>query len=320
MAEIHYFDRKLNSMPLTKKNLNRVRNKKVWIDLQRPKEKDIEIIRRRFKLHPTTIEDIKTHNTRIKIEEFKKYLFIVMYDIIEKKDSLQQFEIDLILGKDFLITHHGQKLEEFGEELDELKRNSKKLSNHFVIGPDKIMHDIMDKVVAHYFPIAEKLNDKIYDIEETVAERADKETLAQITALRKKIVILKRILDPQNEKITRLAKSKDKFIRQDTMPYIRDLNDDIIRLAEMNESHRDSVRAIYETYMSTISYNLNEIMKILSIVGAIMLPLTFITGLFGMNFRFMPGLNHWLGFWIVCLVMIFLGVAMLMAFQRKGWI
>lgn len=319
MAEIHYYDNKLSTLPLTKRNLNRVKNKRLWIDLQRPNDKDIELVKRKFKLHPTTVEDIKSHNTRIKVEEFRYYLFIVMYDISERNSELHHNEIDIIIGRDFIITIHPQKLEELQEELDQLKVNNKKLTNHFILGTDRILHDIIDKVTAHYFPIMDRLNDEIDELEETIAENVDKKTLARIINLRKKTVIIKKILNPQKEKISFLAKTKHKFINEESMPYFRDLNDDVIRLAEMNDSFRETINSVYETYMSSISYNMNEIIKILSIISTIMLPLTFITGIFGMNFNYMPWVRDHMGFWFSIAIMVIIGVGMMIFFQKKRW-
>jgi len=303
-------------MALNEENLKKVRNRKIWIDLKEPSEREIELVKKKFRLHPTTVEDIKSHNSRSKVEEFPSYLSVVVYDIIKKRKELESSEIDLIIGKNFIITASEGEI----KELEELKKNRKRLSRLLLEGSDAMLYFIVDRVMGNYIPILEKIDDKIDDLEDDVTKDTSKDVLNRIMEVRSRVILIKRLIHPQRERIGMLAKGEFKYIREQKLPYFRDLYDDTYRITETVDSAREGLNSVYDVYMSAISYNTNEVMKILSIAATIVMPLTFITGIYGMNFRHMPGLDNVWGFWITMLSMGFLVLLMLVFFKRRQWI
>lgn len=319
MGYIHYYDKELVNVALTEQNLLNVRKKesRFWIDLEDPTNKELDLLKRKLKIHPTTIEDLKAHNSRTKIEEFKKYLVIVMYNVIEKNGDLKQIETDLIIGRNFVITTHSHIIENIKAE----KKNQKKLTRLFRGGSDIFLHYIMDNIINHYMPIVEEIDEEIDVLEDQVSDHADKKILERIIKIKRKVIFIKRTMYPLKEKTDILARKEGyKFISKEALPYFRDLHDNAVRLAERIDTCREGSNSLFETYMSSISYSMNEVMKILSIISTIMLPLTFITGIFGMNFQFMPWVKDIYGFWFSIILMLIIAIFMLLFFKKKKWI
>jgi magnesium transporter len=316
MAEIIHYFRKIIRKKLSEENLSKLRRKRIWIDLQQPTENDLELLQTKLKLHPTTIEDLKSHNSRTKVEEFPNYLSIVLHDVTKKNGEIVPFEVDIIVGKNFVITAYDGNIPEF----EDVKKKRRKFSKLMFEGTDALLHFFMDTIMNHYVPIIDYVEDKIDDLEAVVTKTADRKMLNRIIEMRSKIVTLRKIIHPMREKIEHLSRGQYRFIREDKLPYFRDLYDDTVRVSESIDNERESITAVYDLYMSTISYNTNEVMKVLSIAATIMLPLTFITGLFGMNFQYIPGLHDLYGFWVTIGIMVIMVIMLIAFFKKEKWI
>jgi len=316
MASIYTNGKGIVKRKLTASNIDKAKDKIKWIDLRESTDEELEILTKKFKLHPTTIEDLKAHNSRTKIEDFKHYSSIVLYDVKEWKNDIVAREVDIIVGKKFIITACERDI----KELEKLKKDPKRFKELYNGGTDVMLHHILDLIVNRYLPVIEDIDLDVEEAEDASTKVTDKKLLNLIIETRSKILHLKKIAFPIRDKLLALSKGNYKYIREKNLPYFRDLTDDTFKICESIENARDDINAVYDIYMSSISYNANEVMKILSIAATIVLPLTFITGIYGMNFKYMPGLNHPLGFWGCILFMIFMTVAMIAYFKKQKWI
>lgn len=310
MIEIFYYDKGLKEAKIT--DLDRLKNKKIWVDITGMTIEDRDVLLSKFKLHHLTVDDLFKSRVRIKIEEFPEYIFCVCYGI--KKNDL--VELDFVLGKNFLITNHKPKLDSFTS----LKENKNKLESLFKNGNDFIFHWLLDYEVDNFFPFIDDIDESIEEVDDMVIRKPRRTTLKKIQSIKKQINELKKVSFPQRDKIANLAKKEYSFISKKAVPYFRDIYDNSIRLSDSIESCRDAIGNTFEAYMSSVSNSTNEAMKVLSIISTIGLPLTAISGIYGTNFRILPGSDHPIGFWIMLGIMTAFVAGMIFFFKKNEWI
>lgn len=312
MIDIFYYDKGLKRGNFS--DLKALKDKRIWVDVTGMNQEECDLISNTFNLHPVTVEDLLKTNT-IKIEEFKEYTFCVFYAV--KKLNVVTFnEIEFILGKNFLITTHKAHLNHFSE----LKNNVYKLRELFTNGVDFIFYDLLDSENDNFFPILENINEEIEQLEFDFSKRIKHSSLNKLMNLKKTISSLRKCAFPQREKISYLVKHNYKHISPKVIPYLRDLYDHSIIVCDTIDNCRESIASAYEIYMSLVSNSTNQIMKILSIISTIALPFTAISGIYGMNFKYLPGSYHPLGFWLIISLMLTFVISMLFFFKRKNWI
>ena len=312
MIELYYFDKGLKKGSLNK--LESIKDKKKWLDITNITKEEEILLQKIFNLHPLTSEDLFNSITRIKIEEFSDYLFCVFYGV-KKSKTIELIELDFILGNDFLITNHKIKIDSF----ETLKLDPKKLENLFTKGLDFLFHKLLDQEIDNFFPTLEQIDDLIELIEEEVTKKPKSELLQKILKLKRKIVIIKKITLPQREKISFLAKNDYKLISKKAIPYFRDVYDHAIRVSDTIDNYREAVGGTFDAYMSAVSNNMNEVMKTLSIIATIALPLGIISGIFGTNFDILPGQHMPFGFWFMILLMLMFVGGMMTYFKKNNW-
>lgn len=312
MIEIFYFDKGLKKGAV--KDLENLKKKQVWLDISNISKGEAKLVKDAFGLHPLTTEDLISKNTRIKVEEFSNYLFCVFYGI-QKTKSIGLVELDLVLGKNFVISSHLNKV----DLIEELKNNKERLENLFKKGIDFIFHKLLDNEVDNYLPVLENIDDQIEYIEDEVTKRPRAEQLKKILKLKRLIVLIKKTTLPQREKISFLAKNDYRFISKKAIPYFRDIYDHSIRVSDTIDNYREAIGNTFDAYMSSVSNNMNEVMKVLSVIATIALPLSVISGIFGTNFSNLPGSTFVYGFWAMIFFMILLSLGMIYYFKRKGW-
>jgi magnesium transporter len=314
MIDIFYFDNGVKRCELSELSSILNSNNKIWVDIVDISSDEKEIIQKAFDLHPLTSEDLFNLGTRVKVEEFSKYIFSVFYTI-KSTNSIELSELDFVLGKNFLITNHRKKVDSF----EIIKKNSDKLDKLFVKGVDFLFHKLLDVEVDNFFPVLEGIDDIIEKLEEEVIRNPKPELLTKILKLKRKIVSLKKVTLPQREKISFLAKNNYEFIGKKAIPYFRDIYDHAIRVSDIIDNYREAIGGTSDAYMAAISNRMNEVMKTLSIIATIALPLGIISGIFGTNFDILPGQHIHYGFWIMIFLMLFFVVGMLVYFKKKRW-
>jgi len=287
---------------------------KCWIDCHSMTKEEAESLRLTYSLHPVTVEDLLNVDTRIKVEEFPEYLFCIFYGL-QKKGVAELYEIDFIIGKDFLITSHLTPIPSF----EEIKGDEERLSRLLHKPIDMIFHRLIDIEVDLYFPALQTYDESIEELEERATSKPDPSILQEILRMKREIIAIRRAVIPQREKFSFLAKTENKFISKKAIPYFRDVYDHTIRVTDMVDSYRESVGSAFDVYMSAVSNRMAEVMKLLSMIATIALPLTVISGIYGTNFKNIPGAGGVYGFWVMILGMACLSGTMLFFFRRRGW-
>ena len=289
-----------------------------WIDFPGLDVGELQKIGKLFNLHPLAIEDLITPQYRPKIDTYDNGLMIVLRDAdvdrIEK--NLGALELDLFLGKNFLITVHAEPMECIETAITRLHSSAPRTIGR---GPDYLAHTIIDLLVDDNLQILSWLDEEISELEDTIFTNPDKAALQQAAKLRKNIVYLQRILGPQLELIRRLASEESPFIKASLRVYFRDVSDNLARINDLIFTYRELVSTDMAIHQALVSNKLNEIMKTLTIIATIFLPLTFIASIYGMNFEFMPELRSPWGYPVVLGVMAALGGLMFWWFKRRGW-
>lgn len=271
-----------------------------------------------FEIHPLIQEDIIHTHQRPKIEEHEKTLYIVL-KMLKYNDTSQEIEaeqISIVLGENFVITFQERQGDVFEPIRTRLKNELGRIRN---MGADYLAYALIDIIVDNYFIILEKVSDRIEIIEEELVNQPSEDTLQEIYALKNEMIFLRKSVWPLREVVNRLEKNEIQFITQSVKLYLRDVYDHTIQVIETVETIRDMLGGMLDIYLSSISNKMNEVMQVLTIIATIFIPLTFIAGIYGMNFEYMPELGWRNGYFVVWFVMIAIAVYMVYFFKKKDW-
>jgi magnesium transporter len=289
---------------------------------------DVEIIEKlgkRFELHPLILEDVLHTEQRPKYEDFDNYIFVVlrMLQYSEQIQDIESEQVSLILGANFVISFQ-ERVGDVFESVRERLRNAKGKIRK--MGSDYLAYALLDAIVDSYFAILEKVGERIESMEEELVVNPKEKTLQQIHTMKREMISLRKSIWPLREVISGLQRSDSSLISETTGIYLRDVYDHTIQVIDTVESFRDMVSGMLDIYLSSISNKMNAVMKVLTIIATIFIPLTFIAGIYGMNFNpekspwNMPELNWYWGYPAVWLVMAVVLVIMLVYFRRKKWL
>jgi len=279
----------------------------------------IEKLGKQFELHSLILEDILHTEQRPKYEDFDKYIFIVlgMLSFNEEIQAVESEQVSLILGANFVISFQERTGDVFEPIRDRIRNAKGRIRK---MGPDYLAYALTDAIVDSYFAILEKVGEKIESMEEELVSDPTEKTLHQIHTMKREMISLRRSVWPLREVISGMQKSESSVIKELTEIYLRDVYDHTIQIIDTIESFRDMVSGMLDIYLSSISNKMNAVMKVLTIIATIFIPLTFVAGIYGMNFEHMPELKwKWAypGVWVVMLVIT--GI-MLTYFRRKKWL
>ncbi len=292
----------------------------IWINIDGIHDIDyMALIGRQYGLHPLTMEDVLNTTQRPKIEDFDDYIFVVMkmlrYDPAE--DRILSEQISLVLGKDFLLSFQ----EASGDVFDPIRERIRKGKGRIRSGGcDYLAYALVDAIVDNYFVILEKLGERLEALEETLDDGQDAGVLDEIHTIRKELIYLRKQVWPLREIITHFLHADTPFVGAATGLFMRDVYDHTIQTMDTIESFRDILSGMQDLYLSTISNRMNEVMKVLTIIATIFIPITFVAGIYGMNFTRMPELTWRWGYlfvWVIILVIVFI---MLAFFRHKKWL
>jgi magnesium transporter len=279
----------------------------------------IEKIGKQFGLHPLVLEDIVNTGQRPKLEDFEDHVFVVLkmlyYD--QKKNQLEEEQLSLILGGNFVISFQERVGDIFDPIRERIRQNKGRVRR---MGADYLAYVLIDSVVDNYFVILEQLGGKIEDAEQELAVNPTLETLQTIRSFKKEMIFLRKSIWPLREVVNSLERGESSLINESTLIYLRDVYDHTIQIIDTVESYRDMLSGMLDIYLSSISNRMNEVMKVLTIFAAIFIPLTFVAGIYGMNFAFMPELGWRWGYFGVLLVMAVIAVVLIVYFKRKRWL
>ncbi len=276
-------------------------------------------IGRHFRLHPLIQEDIANTTQRPKVEEYDPHVYLVLrmirFDTAAEQITSQQ--VSLILGPGYVLTfqeHDGDVFESVRERIRTAKGRIRQA------GADYLFYALLDALVDGYFSVLEGVGNRVEAIEDVVMTDPQPTTLADIHHLRTQVMFLRRSVWPLREAVSNLERTESSLVAKDTRAYLRDVYGHTIQLMDSVESFRDVAASLFETHLSMVSNRMNEVMKVLTIIATIFIPITFVAGIYGMNFEHMPELQHRWAYPAVWGVMIATVLVMLAYFRRKKWI
>jgi magnesium transporter len=271
-----------------------------------------------FGFHPLILEDILNTDQRPKIENFDDYVYFVLKMIdYDKNSRLFLFDqVSMILGKNYLISVQEKPLQDYDQIRSRIKNNVGKIRNHKT---DYLAYLLTDVIVDNYFTVLDKISERIETLENKLVVNPTQKTLRAIYGLKREMLFLRKAVWPLRDVINKLERDDIQLINDSTKIYFRDIYDHIIQIIDTIETYREMISGMLEIYLSSISNRLNEVMKILTIISTIFIPVTFIASIYGMNFRFMPEINWKWSYFAVWAVIIGIAVYMIIYFKRKKW-
>ena len=279
----------------------------------------IEKIGKHFSIHPLILEDILHTGQRPKMEDFEDHIFLVvkMFYYDEKDNEIKMEQVSLLLGSNFVISFQEREGDIFNSIRERIRNHKGRIRR---MKADYLGYALLDTIVDNYFIILEKIGENIENMEEELVTRPTPETLQAIHNLKRELIVLRKSIWPLREVVNSLERGESPLINEATGVYLRDVYDHTIQVIDTIETFRDMVSGMLDIYLSSISNKMNEVMKVLTIIATIFIPLTFVAGLYGMNFEFMPELKwHW-GYFAALLVMAAVAVFMVFFFRRKRWL
>ncbi len=297
-----------------------------WLDMNEPTDQEYDLLDDVFGFHPLAIEDTIEYQQRPKIENYNHtgdvhregYFYMVIHgpDLETFKEHLQTKELDIFVSGRYLVTSHERPMRSCAGLIERAKSDPKALLDQ---GIDVVLYKLLDRLIDHYQPILDWLQEELDDIEDEAAGRANQSILGRISAKKKDLLHLRQIIGPQRDVMAQITRGEIPFIRETTRIYFRDVLDHLNRAVETIELYRDLVLGARDIYMSSVNNSLNEIMKTLTLITVIALPLTVVTSFFGMNFDAIPLLHSAAGFWWVVVGMGVVEAALVYLFMRKRW-
>jgi magnesium transporter len=272
-----------------------------------------------FNLHPLVLEDIANTEQRPKMDDFEDYVFIITKMVYPDMEShtIQYEQISLIIGAGYVISLQEVEKDIFDPVRARIKKGMGRIRKR---GSDYLAYSLMDMVVDHYFRVLEEVGEEIELLQDDVLEKPDPQFLKVIHNLKKEILFLRKSIWPMREIINTLMRGESSLIREETVIYLRDAYDHTIHVIETIETFRDILSGTLDIYLSNVSNKMNEVMKVLTIIATIFIPMTFIAGIYGMNFKYMPELEWRWSYAILWAGFVALFAVMILWFRRKKWL
>jgi magnesium transporter len=291
-----------------------------WINIDGLHQLDIiEKVGQHFNIHPLVLEDIVNTGQRPKTEEFEDFIFVVLkmlhYNKNSEKIGSEQFS--LVLGSNFLLSFQEIQGDVFKTVRERIRKPKSRIRK---AGCDYLAYALIDAIVDHYYLILEKLGENIEALEEDLLENPSPEILQTLHEMKREMIYLRKQIWPIRELINSLVKGESSLINESTGLFFRDIYDHTIQIIDTIESYRDILSGMLDIYLSTLSNKMNEVMKVLTIIATIFIPITFVAGIYGMNFKFMPELEWRWGYFMVWAIIIVVAGIMLWFFKKKQWL
>jgi magnesium transporter len=301
------------------------RDSVTWIHVQGDAEPDtLRQLGAIFGLHHLALEDVINTGQRPKVDDYGEQIFVIMAHpfMDSASGSLQMQQLSIFVGREFIVSFHPGAIDPFAPIRTRLRDHAGRIRAR---GPDYLLYALLDLVIDEGFPVLEVLGDEIEHLEEQLLDSPTRELLPRLHRLKRTMLVLRRMLWPQREVLNSLVRDEGEMIAEQNQVYYRDCYDHTIQIMDLIETYRDMVSGLLDIYLSSVSYRLNEIMRVLTMIATIFIPLTFIVGIYGMNFDIarspwaMPELHWYFGYPLVWLLMLAVVVAMLIYFKRKKW-
>jgi magnesium transporter len=292
-----------------------------WVNIEKPMPEDMDYLRERYPFHPLDLEDCLSRIERPKIDEYDDYLFIIMkFPVFDRASRVSRpGEVDMFIGANYLVTVHDGNLWPIAKLFDNCQADEGIRQKHMGRGASKLLHDVIDRLVDYCFPILYKVDANIEEIEEIIFTEDVSNVVQGISWVRRDIIALQRIVKPQIAIVANLEHKDRPFIREELDVYFSDVLDHLYKAWDMLEDHRDVIEGLSDTANALTSYRINQVMKILTIISVIMLPLTLVSGIYGMNIH-LPLEDAPFSFLVILLFMVLVAVGMILYFRKRRWI
>ncbi|GKS65497.1 magnesium and cobalt transport protein CorA [Nitrospira sp.] len=290
-----------------------------WVDVGGVHKADVlEAFGKHFSLHPLLLEDITNTDQRPKLDDYETYFFVVMKVLTasDRGDILVE-QISFVLGRNYVLSFQENGTDVFESVRGRLRAGKGRLRHN---GADYLVYALIDTVVDQYFEVLEMLGERIESLQERVMADPRPETLKDIHALKRQLLFVRRAVWPLREAINNLSRSECPFLHEPTKVFFRDVYDHVVQIVDTIETLREMVSASLDIYLSSVSYRLNSVMRVLTVITTIFMPLSFIAGIYGMNFEHMPELKWAWGYPMALGIMGFVAAAMLLGFRWKKWL
>jgi magnesium transporter len=290
----------------------------LWVDIESSNRHQVAILEKIFHFHPLAIEDTLNPNSRVKLEEYDDYLFLIIRGVRFCEDTeddpydLETYNLDFFLGTNYLVTVHDELSASLDSAAERVERNPDVLSR----GVERVMHEIMDSAIDAYFPIIDQINEFVDGLEERVFVRFDDAALRDIFSVKRLVLTLRRHLSPEREVFNILTNRPSKLLTHETQLYFRDIYDHVLRITDSLDTFRDLLSSTLDSYLTQISNRLGMITKGLSVVATLSVPFVVVSGMWGMNFDSIPLSHNPYGFWIMLAVQLGLGGLFLVILRK----
>jgi magnesium transporter len=292
----------------------------IWVDIEKPDEKHNKILSDVFHFHPLTIEDAIETRNHPKVEPYSNYLFLIVHGVTHETNTTNFVtrELDIYLGANFVVTYHHESF----RSIDAVKAQVRANTFQCQRGSDYLLHQILDKLVDLYIPVVDDFDAALNDLEDRIfnLKKGSNKLLEEIMDLKRSVGRLVRITSKQLDVLARLAGGEFPLIDKDVLPFYRDIYDHLHRVFVLAENYRDLVGGLLNLHFNVVANRTNDVVKILTIFSAIVLPLSLIAGIYGMNFENMPELKTRYGYFLTLGSMVIVAIGLLFYFWRKGWI
>ena len=317
--ENDYSEKKITLNELNENNslLDNNDDLKLWINVDNDyNDEAVEVICNIFNIHPLVKEDIILRKQRPKVDDYAEYSFTVAKMIYFKEDELILEQVSFILGKDYVITFGEVEGDVFDDLRNRLKNKGSLIRKS---GADYLFYSLMDAIVDGYFDALETVGDKLDNLEERVMTVSSEEERKEIRKLKKELLFIHKYSWPLRETMSWISKGDSELIKESTLIYFRDVYNQLVQVIDTTETYRELLSGLVELNISNVSYRLNEVMKVLTIISTIFIPLTFLAGVYGMNFKYMPELNKQWSYPLLWVIMLIIAVSMIYYFKKKKW-
>jgi magnesium transporter len=289
----------------------------IWVDVVDPTPEEIARIGEEFHFHPLALEDVARGDQRPKVDQYDEYQFIVFYGLTIAANRCQSREVDIFLGKHYMVTFHKSDLPIFAQIADRWRNNAVKLGNHSV---GFLLHSLLDALVDEYFPVLDDIAERSEDLEEAIILAGQPTLQAEILRLRRELLLIRRVAGPERDVLNVLIRRDPPLFGSKEIVYFQDVYDHLLRVTDTVDIYRDMLSSVLDANLSMVSYTLNVVVKRLTSASIILMSISIVAGIYGMNFVFMPELDwHW-GYPFALGLMVLIATAEVGIFRRIGWL
>jgi len=284
----------------------------VWLDIQDPIEADIECLRSEFGFHELALEDVVKRHQRAKVDQYEGYYFVVFYAVRD----LGVVEVSLFIGENYLVTIHEGEVPEIAETVERWHKNADRITH----GIGLPVYSLLDAIVDGYFPVVDDIAERVEVIEDAIFDARPGDNLSEVFVLKKQLLNLRRTLTPERDVLNVLIRRDDPILGQDMLVYFQDVYDHVVRVLDSIDLYRDQLSGLLEAHLSVVSNRLNVVMKRMTALATILMSVTLVAGVYGMNFANMPELQWEYGYYYALGLMVALGLILTYVFKRIDWL